>query len=304
MGIYTDKAECTQLVVETLAYIEGGPRPIMPAGYTIPARCADGKASIWPTTDGKWLKAWRKWELFLDNPSTPQWAVFGLEGNDKLEQDFLTFSAIPGIPCVGAGACLIYCYSFKSWRYPDAFYRQLQNLYLLKTTQGRATIAQAFADLPPDRDLRLYVDGDFDSMRTMQFWFELLDSRPDVPTYGYSKSWELLLLWEKLGRKFPINYTLNASSGSRYGPDMLAKIAELSCYRGTFDALPVAYKMPPKATQPSEWQAWAKALRITAQDMGYKRVFVCPGKCGSCTPAGHACGNKKFKNIPIVIGIH
>jgi hypothetical protein len=302
MGTYTNKTECTTLVSQTLAYVKGEPRPVMPAGYALPARCKGGKASIWPMSDSKWLSAWRKWETFLDNPTVPQWPIFGMDGNGKLP--FITFSAIPGIPCVGAGPCLIFCYSFKSWRYPDAFFRQLQNLYLLKTDIGRTTIAAAFNALPGGRDLRLYVDGDFDSLQTMGFWFGLLNTRPDVPTYGYSKSWELLLLWDKLGRKFPANYWLNASSGSRYGSDMLAKIAELSCYRGTFDALPVEHKMPVKAEKPQAWQEWAKALRNTAKNMGYGKVFVCPGKCGSCIPSGHACGSPKFKNIPIVIGIH
>jgi hypothetical protein len=302
MGTYTNKTECTTLVSQTLAHIKGEPRPVMPAGYAIPGRCEGGKASKWPMADSKWMLAWHKWETFLDNPTVPQWPIFGMDGNGKLP--FITFSAIPGIPCVGAGPCLIFCYSFKSWRYPDAFFRQLQNLYLLKTDIGRATIAAAFNALPGGRDLRLYVDGDFDSLQTMGFWFGLLETRPDVPTYGYSKSWELLLLWDKLGRKFPNNYWLNASSGSRYGSDMLAKIAELSCYRGTFDALPVTYKMPVKAEQPQAWQEWARALRNTAKDMGYGKVFVCPGKCGSCIPSGHACGSPRFKNIPIVIGIH
>jgi len=302
VGIYTSKADCTALVSQTLAYIDGGPRPIMPQGYAIPARCENGKASKWPQADSKWLDVWRKWELFLDNPTVPQWPIFGMDGNGKLP--FITFSAIPGIPCVGAGPCLKFCYSFKSWRYPDAFFKQLQNLYLLKTTLGRATITQAFDALPSGRDLRLYVDGDFDSLKTMKFWFELLETRPDVPVYGYSKSWELLLLWDKLGRKFPSNYKLNASSGSKYGRDTLAKIQKLSCYRGTFDALPVDSKMPVKADEPQAWQAWAKALRNIAKSKGYGKVFVCPGKCGNCIPDGHACGSSRFDGVPVVIGIH
>jgi hypothetical protein len=308
MGTYTNKAECTSLVVQTLAHINGGPRPTMPVGYSFPARQNGGRASVWPRAANKWARAWRKWELFLDNPTSPSWSIFGMEGNVKLEggeKPFITFSGIPGIPCPGAGECLTFCYSFKSWRYPDAFFRQLQNLYLLKTDEGRRTIATAFEALPGDgRDLRLYVDGDFDSLSTLRFWFGLLDTRPEIPTYGYSKSWELLLLWDKLGQSFPTNYTLNASSGSKYGPDMQAQIAKLSCYRGTFDALPVTYKMPAKALEPRAWQAWAQALRATARGLGYGKVFVCPGKCGACIPDGHACGSAKFKNVPIVIGQH
>ena len=35
-------------------------------------------------------------------------------GNSKLP--FLNFSTLPGSTCPGAGECLNYCYSFKSWR--------------------------------------------------------------------------------------------------------------------------------------------------------------------------------------------
>ena len=62
--------------------------------------------------------------------------------------------------------------------------------------------------------------------------------------------------------------------------------------------------MPEKALEPGNWQTWAKELRNTARNMGYGKVFVCPGKCGACTPSEHACGSARFKNIPIVIGQH
>ena len=36
-----------------------------------------------------------------------------------------------------------------------------------------------------------------------------------------------------------------------------------------------------------------------------KKIFICPGECGTCTSAGHACGNNTiFKNMEIVIPIH
>ena len=50
-------------------------------------------------------------------------------GNMKLP--FLNFSTLPAVTCSGAGSCLNWCYSFKAWRYPSAFFRQCQNTLLM-----------------------------------------------------------------------------------------------------------------------------------------------------------------------------
>ena len=55
-------------------------------------------------------------------------AVFTI-GNKKLP--CLSFSTLPGVTCSGAGVCLDYCYSFKAWRQPGAFFRQVQNTLLM-----------------------------------------------------------------------------------------------------------------------------------------------------------------------------
>jgi hypothetical protein len=299
MGYYTNKVESLALVEASIAYIDArGPMPSMPAGYLKPKPLT---AKRDPGGPSDWLIAWSRFEKFL-NTGIPQFEIIGEDGNGKLP--FRFFSACPDVTCPGAGDCLSWCYSFKAWRYPFALFKQLQNTLLLRTESGREHIKTSFNQIPYGLDFRLYVDGDIDSIETMGFWFGLLERRPDIRVYGYSKSWKLFLLWDKLGKKFPANYQLNASSGSKYGPEVLEKIKKLSCYRGTFDALPVSHQMPDKATKPKSWQAWAQELRNTARGMGYGRVFVCPGKCGSCTPRGHACGSARFKNIPIVIGTH
>lgn len=299
MGRYTNKAECLKLVRASVAYIDGtGPLPVMPSGYLIPQ---PETAKLNPGSDSDWLTTWRRFEKFLET-GKPQFEIIGRDGNGKLP--FFFFSTCPEVTCPGAGKCLVWCYSFKAWRYPAPFFKQLQNTLLLRTASGRQHIANTFLTIPSELDFRLYVDGDIDSIQTMGFWFDLLNQRPDIKVYGYSKSWKLFILWDKLGKRFPDNYQLNASSGSKYGPEILEKIKKLSCYRGTFDALPVSHKMPEKALKPGNWQMWAKELRNTARNMGYGKVFVCPGKCGACTPSEHACGSARFKNIPIVIGQH
>ena len=50
-------------------------------------------------------------------------------GNSKLP--FLNFSTLPIVTCIGAGICKKYCYSFKAWRYPASFLRQVQNTLLM-----------------------------------------------------------------------------------------------------------------------------------------------------------------------------
>ena len=74
-------------------------------------------------------------------------ATTAAAGNMKLP--FYAFSSLPGFDCPGAGACLYgdneytpenfgkgWCYSFTGWLYPAAFFRQLQNSLLLRSSAG------------------------------------------------------------------------------------------------------------------------------------------------------------------------
>ena len=253
------------------------------------------------TAKNGWMDNWIKFEEFLYT-GIPQFKIF-TKGNGKLP--FYSFSSLPGVTCPGAGDCLKFCYSFRSWRYPAAFFRQIQNTILLMSDTGREHLRLEFNKLKPNHDFRLYVDGDFDSLETMKFWMDLLKSRPDIRAYGYSKSWKLFIEYDQLGYTFPDNYQLNLSSGSIYqnNKTILDQISKLSIYRGEFIALP-SEKMPNILEDRPSFTAWAKQLRQRAKLYGIKKAWVCPGKCGNCTPTGHACGSKRFKNVPIIIGIH
>ena len=253
------------------------------------------------TAKNGWMDNWIKFEEFLYT-GIPQFKIF-TKGNGKLP--FYSFSSLPGVTCPGAGDCLKFCYSFRSWRYPAAFFRQIQNTILLMSDTGREHLRLEFNKLKPNHDFRLYVDGDFDSLETMKFWMDLLKSRPDIRAYGYSKSWKLFIEYDQLGYTFPDNYQLNLSSGSIYQNNntILDQISKLSIYRGEFIALP-SEKMPNILEDRPSFTAWAKQLRQRAKLYGIKKAWVCPGKCGNCTPTGHACGSKRFKNVPIIIGIH
>lgn len=240
--------------------------------------------------------------LLLDDEfKTIPFSIFASGGNSKLP--FVSFSTIPGATCPGAGDCLDFCYSFKAWRYPAAFFRQLQNFYLMNSKKGRDVIADAFKDLKLKKgksflNLRLYVDGDFRNVNDLTFWMNLLFLRPEIKAYGYSKSWKEFLIYDSLKLNFPENYKLNLSSGSIHNNEVKNRMNLLSCTRGEFVAVEIDKQFDsPIGNRSREYN---KAVR----DAINGRSFVCPGLCGSCTPNGHACGSDRFKNVTIAIATH
>lgn len=277
-----------------------------------------------------------------------------VKGNNKLP--YWAFSTLPGTTCPGAGACLYgqydpatkknargFCYSFKGWRYPATFFRQL-NLTMLMRLPEKWQILEAMDKISKGKSgvvLRLYVDGDMDSVRTIKFWMETLKKYPQIKAYGYSKSWKLFLDYDKQsGGDWPKNYVLNLSGGSRYdkNPELKAAMKKLPITRGEFIAVGIpkidGKKIPqnvidtdrltPKQRSTFETtnkipanisemafrrnKAYTDAVQRAARaQLGLSRVFVCPGKCGNCLGAGkHACGmndDARYR-IPIVIGKH
>ena len=219
------------------------------------------------------------------------------KGNSKLP--FYAFSTLPGVTCPGAGECLAFCYSFRAWRYPAAFFRQAQNAYLMRFDKG--AIASAFdaivAKNPKGFDFRLYVDGDFSSRSDVAFWMRQLSLTPSVKAYGYSKSFALLLDFVKSGGVVPTNYRLNISSGHNASIDVVNEIRSMPFVRGDFVAVSIGRKIKSSdyGTKPVN-----DALRAAFED----KVFPCPGKCGTCTNVGHACGSDVFKGRVIAIAVH
>ena len=255
----------------------------------------------------------RKWiERGMDG-QTP-FSIFRENGNKKLP--FYAFSTCPGIDCPGAGACLYskdgkygrgWCYSFKAWRYPAAFFRQLQNSLLMRNR--REIVLAAFHAIPANRTVRLYVDGDFYSASALLFWMEACKERNDLSVYGYSKSWELIKDLHATGYTWPENYSLNLSSGSKYGELWKKAMDALGIARGDFIAVPVDSKhIRNKAYQdkanPGSKEYRREVLERT-KEITTGKMFACPGNCGNCMPnKEHACGSKKMAGVTIAIGIH
>ena len=116
-----------------------------------------------------------------------------------------------------------------------------------------------------------------------------------MQAYGYSKSWDIFL--EYTGA-FPVNYVLNISNGSQYDSDQdkRQEMLELPCTRGEFLGVPIDHKLAGKYG--------TKEYRSAVRESADKGAFLCPGRCGTCTKSTHACGDHRFDNIPILIGIH
>jgi len=267
------------------------------------AKLRDGLADIVDKGDktkrGTWAYFAGRFIDWIDAemPENTPFAVWSLEGNVKLP--FAVFSTAPIVTCPGAGACAEWCYSFKGWRYPAAFLRQLQNTLSLTKSAGRRIVAQKTNELPDDIDCRLYVDGDFATLAQVAFWMSLINSRSDLRVYGYSKSWRQLLEYDKIGGKWPENYCLNLSNGGN-AESLRGDVARLPIVRGNFLTVDIDGKLAGKYDS----KEYKTAVRESAANAGIQRPFVCPGRCGECTPKGHFCGRKETSGVDVVIGVH
>ena len=79
---------------------------------------------------------------------------------------------------------------------------------------------------------------------------------------------------------------------------ILTILNALSITRGEFIAVSIGRKV--KSTDHGQP---ATNAAIRAKFPGVK-VFPCPGSCGTCTGAGHACGLPQMKNRIIAIAMH
>ena len=150
------------------------------------------------------------------------------------------------------------------------------------------------AKMPQGFDMRLYVDGDFSSVSDVTYWFELLNQNPTIRAYGYSKSFDAILAY---AGAWPTNYQLNISGGHNANDDTVNRVMALPITRGEFIAVSIGRKINSKDHgTPSVNRALRETFKIKA--------FTCPGKCGSCTGKGHACGMPSLKGLPIIIAMH
>ena len=246
------------------------------------------------TRRGTWAYYANKTLAYLNNEAPMSGAIWQLKGNNKLP--FAFFSAMPDVTCSGAGPCLNWCYSFKAWRYPTAYFRQLVNTLLMSTAAGRDIIATATAKLPENIAIRLYVDGDFANVGQVAYWMEQISKRPDLAVYGYSKSWRELLAYTG---NWPSNYLLNLSNGGN-AEHLRDAVAKLPIVRGDFLTVDIDKRLAGKYDD----KAYKTAVRASSKSAGIDKAFICPGKCGACTTSGHFCGRSDTSGVAVVIGVH
>jgi len=294
---------------EFMLSLYSGAAACIAAGSTEPIKPLFAERALWCATNSKAKEGGKGWRKALERLEAGQLPEIFANGNGKLP--FYAFSSLAGIDCPQAGSCLYgpngdllggFCYSFKAWRYPAAFLRQLINSLRLRSKEGRDEIVAAWMKLPRGATIRLYVDGDFASPEILAFWFRLCNARPDLQVYGYSKSWRLLLDYADSNLPFPKNYLLNLSSGGNGTEEEKQAVSRLPIARGEFIAVSTA-RDHGNAYQSKRNAGFADYARDVRESAG-RRVFVCSGKCGDCTPQGHACGSEKFRGVPIAIGVH
>jgi len=260
-----------------------------------------------PSEKGTWSFYADKLLNWLENgmQGKPPFSIFRKNGNKKLP--FYAFSSLAFADCPGKGACMKYCYSLKAWRYPAAFFRQVQNSLLMRFKWE--AIDKAWQTIPQGKTVRLFVDGDFPTVEIIKAFMELIKAREDLTIYGYTKSWKEFVSLHASGYVFPGNYVINQSNGSKWEKTGIANaFANLPIVRGKFDAVEVAkHFIKSKAYQDKAnpgSDLYRKAVREKLKAMTNK-VFACPGNCGNCLPNGrHACGSKEFAGVTIGIGIH
>ena len=270
-----------------------------------------------------------KYKTWLEDPLNrkPPSQIF-TKGNKKLP--FWAFSTLAGVTCPEAGACLKkpenegggrgWCYSFSAWRNIWPYFRALQNTILIRMPDKSHILNDMRKKLKDDQVVRLYVDGDMDSVETIDFWMETCRKFPKNHFYGYSKSWQRFMDWgAQNNNNWPLNYALNLSSGSKYeaNQSLLTLMTEQMMslinpktgqplVRGKFIAV-AATKYPKKSKVTKETVAdYKRGVQAAAiAQYGAARTFVCPNYCGACLPnGGHACGSRKFQDVNVAIGIH
>lgn len=281
-----------------------------------------------------------------DHALAQEVAKLGVPVSGNMKLPFAAWSEMPVITCPGAGGvkpgviseygatsptkvpgCAEWCYSLKGLRNPSVWYSRMRNTIAM--TKGLAfpaietavrRIVAANRKKGKKTVLRIYVDGDFRSEKVIRGWMEVLgrlEDLTDFVAYGYSKSWkEFLALEDKI--RWPRNYRLNVSSGSRHPKSLESRMMEHPVARGRFMAIdPIASleeKFGPQAKWPAEvvadvaeWHRLTSAEKMpgmVAQAATYHllRKYIAGGKVMACPISCSTCplpmlGSSQAKNL-------
>lgn len=144
-----------------------------------------------------------------------------LQTNGKLENSAIYTYAfnLPAVStCPGAGICKAYCFAAgEQKRYPSAKAYRERSLRLTKSKGFVTTILRELDQLTVKHEksgsqfaVRIHASGDFYSPAYVRSWFAIMEQRPGIQFYAYTKS---IAIFKYLGYT-PKNFTVIYSLGS------------------------------------------------------------------------------------------
>lgn len=120
--------------------------------------------------------------------------------------------ALPAIKtCPKAGACKSFCYASKGlYHMPSVSAKHQYNFEMSKRRAGFILPMIREIDSKNIEAVRIHSSGDFYSLPYLNRWLAIINSRPDVTFYAYTKSIHLFR-----GLELPPNFTVIYSFGGK-----------------------------------------------------------------------------------------
>ena len=117
-----------------------------------------------------------------DFSGKPPFTIYILKGNKKLP--FAAFSSLALADCPGKGDCAKFCYSLTAWRYPAAFFRQLQNSLLMRFNPEKIKVS-VVRDYNKAFEIFLKGGVDMFGLAKTEFWYDKLPDDHLLVKNGY-----------------------------------------------------------------------------------------------------------------------
>lgn len=116
--------------------------------------------------------------------------------NDKINTK--SFNLPAHASCPGASDwCKSHCYASKG-RYVFGTVRKMYKRNLRAVKEGKSTFSRLVAEIPKEGVFRIHSSGDFFSVNYIQMWIDICKSKSDIKFWGYTRSWIIPELRDKL----------------------------------------------------------------------------------------------------------
>ena len=119
------------------------------------------------------------------------------KGNSKLGDDVFSFDIPAKLTCPGmTDTCGEKCYAYNMMRaYPNVNAKYERNLEFAESGEF---ITHMVEHIPECCEFRIHVSGDFYSYEYVRKWEQIIQARPDVTFYTYTRSWQIPMIWGPL----------------------------------------------------------------------------------------------------------